>query len=61
MPRRLTVKEMLRNEEARGKAMGSALVAENKELGTELSEREIQEIVQGQQMSELEIMILGGV
>ena len=35
-----------------------SLEKENKQLGIEISEREIQEIVQGQQISELEIQIL---
>lgn len=52
---------MLRNEELRSKSMESALNEEDQNLGMEVSEREIQEIIQGQQISELEIMILGGV
>lgn len=51
---------MLRNEELRSKGTESSLSKENVKLGVELSEREIQEITQGQQISELEIMIIGG-
>ena len=51
---------MVRNEELRSKYMEIALNEEDQNLGMEVSEREIQEIIQGQQISELEIMILGG-
>lgn len=60
MFKRVSTKEMVRNEELRSKSMESALNEENQNLGMEVSEREIQEIIQGQQISELEIMILGG-
>lgn len=60
MLKKLTAKEMLRNEELRSKSMESGLSEESQALGVGLSEREIQEIIQGQQISELEIMILGG-
>ncbi len=60
MFRKLSTKEMLRNEELRSKSMEIALNEEDQNLGMEVSEREIQEIIQGQQISELEIMILGG-
>ena len=60
MFKKLTTKEMLRSEELRSKQSDLNLEQENQRLGVELSEREIQEIVQGQQISELEIMILGG-
>ena len=61
MFRRVTAKEMIRNEELRSKGMESALDEENQSLGMEISEREIQEIIQGQQISELEIILIGGV
>lgn len=60
MFRRVTAKEMIRNEELRSKNMESGLNEESQNLGMELSEREIQEIIQGQQISELEIIVLGG-
>lgn len=60
MFRRVTAKEMIKNEELRSKDMESGLNEESQNLGIGLSEREIQEIIQGQQISELEIMILGG-
>lgn len=52
---------MLKNEELRSKQSDSYLEAENQSQGIELSEREIQEIIQGQLISDLEIMILGGI
>lgn len=61
MFRRVTAKEMIKNEELRSKNMESELNEESQDLGMGLSEREIQEIIQGQQISELEIMMLGGV
>ena len=61
MFRRVTAKEMIKNEELRSKNMESELNKESQDLGIGLSEREIQEIIQGQQISELEIMALGGV
>lgn len=60
MFKRVSTKEMVRNEELRSKYMEIALNEEDQNLGMEVSEREIQEIIQGQQISELEIMILGG-
>ena len=60
MFRKLSIKEMLRDEVLRSKQSEIALMQENINLGVELSEREIQEIIQGQQISELEIIILGG-
>ena len=60
MFRKLTTREMLRNEELRSKESEIKLTQESVNLGIELSEREIQEIIQGQQISELEIMMLGG-
>lgn len=51
---------MLRNEKLRSKESEIKLTQESVNLGIELSEREIQEIIQGQQISELEIMMLGG-
>lgn len=60
MFRRVTAKEMIKNEELRSQNMEFGLNEENQSLGVGLSEREIQEIIQGQQISELEIMILGG-
>lgn len=60
MFRRVTAKEMIKNEELRSKDMESGLNEESQNLGIGLSEREIQEIIQGQQISELEIVILGG-
>ena len=60
MFKRMSTKEMVRNEELRSKYMEIALNEEDQNLGMEVSEREIQEIIQGQQISELEIMILGG-
>ena len=61
MFRRVSVKEMVRNESLRSKGMESALDEKNQSLGIEISEREIQEIIQGQQISELEIILIGGI
>lgn len=58
MFRKLTTKEMLRNEELRSKQREIMLTQENQNLGVEVSEREINEIEQGQQISELEIKVL---
>ena len=49
---------MLRNEKLRSIQSSINLEQENRQQGIELSEREIQEIIQGQQMSDLEIQIL---
>lgn len=61
MFRKISEKEMIKNEELRSKSMESGLNERSQDLGIELSEREIQEIIQGQQISELEIMIIGGI
>lgn len=61
MYKKLTTKEMLQNERLRSIQSSVNLEQENQQQGVELSEREIQEIIQGQQISELEIMILGGI
>ncbi len=52
---------MLQNERLRSIQSSVNLEQENINQGVELSEREIQEIIQGQQISELEIMMLGGI
>ena len=49
---------MLRNEELRSKESEIKLTQESVNLGIELSEREIQEITQGQQISDIEIQLL---
>lgn len=54
----LSTKEMLRNEELRSKQTETNLMQENINQGIELSEREIQEIIQGQQISDIEIQLL---
>lgn len=58
MFRKLSVKEMLRNEESRSRSMELLLNQENQKLGTEISEREINEIILGMQVSDLEIQLL---
>lgn len=56
MFRKVTVEEQLRKERSRN----SELQNENIKQGVELSEREIKEMMMGVQISDLEIMILGG-
>ena len=58
MFKKLTTKEMLRNEQLRSLQSDIRLEQENQQQGIELSEREIQEIIQGQQMSDLDIQLL---
>ena len=49
---------MLQNERLRSIQSSVNLEQENRQQGIELSEREIQEIVQGRQISDLEIQLL---
>ena len=58
MFRKITLQERVRKERGRNLELKN----ENIELGKELSEREIQEIIQGRQVSDMEInlLIMGG-
>ncbi len=58
MFKKLSTKEMLRNEKLRNIQSSVNLEQENQQQGIELSEREIQEIIQGVQISDLEIQLL---
>lgn len=54
MFRKITDKERIRKSEAENKR----LYGEQSEIAINVSEREVQEIVQGQQISEMEIQLL---
>ena len=54
--RKVKIEEQLREERGRNLELQN----ENIKQGIELSEREIKEMIMGTQISDLEIMILGG-
>jgi len=58
MFKKLTTKEMLRKEQLRSLQSDIRLEQENQQQGIELSEKEIREIEQGRQISDLEIKLL---
>jgi len=64
MFKKLTAEEQIRLERGNTLVLNNKRIEENQQQGIELSEREIQEITQGQQISDLEIQLLelqGGV
>lgn len=54
----LSAKDMVRREYMRSLQAEIDLEQQNRELGVEISEREINEVVQGLQLSDLEIQLL---
>ena len=58
MFKKLTEQEQIRLERGNTLALNNRRIEENQQQGIELSEREIQEIIQGQQMSDLDIQLL---
>ena len=65
MFKKLTAEEQIRLERGNTLVLNNKRIEENQQQGIELSEREIQEITQGQQISDLEIQLselqLGGI
>ena len=65
MFKKLTAEEQIRLERGNTLVLNNKRIEENQQRGIELSEREIQEITQGQQISDLEIQLselqLGGI
>ena len=58
MPKMLSAKDMVRNEYLRAIQAEIGFEQALREIGVEISEREINEIVQGLQISDLEIQLL---
>ena len=58
MFKKLTAEEQIRLERGNTLVLNNKRIEENQQQGIELSEREIQEITQGQQISDLEIQLL---
>lgn len=58
MFKKLTAQEQIRQERGNTLALNNRRIEENQQQGIELSEREIQEIIQGQQISDIEIQLL---
>ena len=65
MFKKLTAEEQIRLERGNTLVLNNKRIEENQQQGIGLSEREIQEITQGQQISDLEIQLselqLGGI